>query len=103
MVVAKNPILSGFYPDPSICRVGKDFYIVNSSFVYAKGVQIFHSRDLAKWKKNGNDIEKGEQQIHLSMDGFIAIQLLFIKAQNQSLIMCAYKYLRGMKKRNLLF
>ena len=32
MVTAKNPILSGFYPDPSICRAGEDYYIVNSSF-----------------------------------------------------------------------
>ena len=47
MVTAKNPILSGFYPDPSICRVGEDYYLVTSSFVYAPGVPIFHSRDLA--------------------------------------------------------
>ena len=54
MVIAKNPILSGFYPDPSICRVGNDFYIVNSSFVYAPGVPIFHSRYLAHWEQIGN-------------------------------------------------
>ena len=47
MVTVKNPILMGFYPDPSICRKGEDYYIVNSSFVYAPGVPIFHSRDLA--------------------------------------------------------
>ena len=35
MVTVKNPILMGFYPDPSICRKGEDYYIVNSSFVYA--------------------------------------------------------------------
>ena len=52
MVIAKNPILSGFYADPSICRVGNDFYIVNSSFVYAPGVPIFHSRDLAHWEQD---------------------------------------------------
>ena len=40
MVTANNPILSGFYPDPSICRAGDDYYIVNSSFVYAPGVPI---------------------------------------------------------------
>ena len=34
MVTVKNPILMGFYPDPSICRKGEDYYIVNSSFVY---------------------------------------------------------------------
>ena len=51
MVTANNPILSGFYPDPSICRAGDDYYIVNSSFVYAPGVPIFHSRDLAHWEQ----------------------------------------------------
>ena len=54
MVTAKNPILSGFYPDPSICRVGEDYYLVTSSFVYAPGVPIFHSRDLAHWEQIGN-------------------------------------------------
>ncbi|MBO6283190.1 MAG: family 43 glycosylhydrolase, partial [Pseudobutyrivibrio sp.] len=42
MTTAHNPILKGFYPDPSVCRVGDDFYIVCSSFVYAPGVPIFH-------------------------------------------------------------
>lgn len=53
MVTVKNPILMGFYPDPSICRKGEDYYIVNSSFVYAPGVPIFHSRDLAHWEQIG--------------------------------------------------
>ena len=48
MVTAKNPILSGFYPDPSICRVGEDYYLVTSSFVYAPGVPIFHSREIGR-------------------------------------------------------
>ena len=38
MVTALNPVLSGFYPDPSICRAGEDYYIVNSSFAYFPGV-----------------------------------------------------------------
>lgn len=41
MVTANNPILSGFYPDPSICRAGDDYYIVNSSFVYAREFRFF--------------------------------------------------------------
>lgn len=61
MVIANNPILQGFYPDPSICRVGKDFYIVTSSFVYAPGVPIFHSRDLAHWEQIGNVLDREEQ------------------------------------------
>ena len=41
-----NPIISGAHPDPSICRVGDDFYIVNSSFEYFPGLPIHHSKDL---------------------------------------------------------
>lgn len=61
MTTAKNPILSGFYPDPSICRVGKDFYLANSSFVYFPGVPLFHSRDLAHWEQVGNILDRKEQ------------------------------------------
>lgn len=57
----KNPILPGFYPDPSICRVGSDFYLVNSSFAYAPGVPIFHSKDLAHWEQIGNVLNRKEQ------------------------------------------
>jgi len=49
----QNPILSGFYPDPSICRVGDDYYPVNSSFEFFPGVPIFHSRDLVHWRQFG--------------------------------------------------
>ena len=44
-----NPILPGFNPDPSICRVGDDYYIATSTFEWFPGVQIHHSRDLANW------------------------------------------------------
>ena len=47
----KNPIIPGFYPDPSICCVGEDFYLVTSSFHYFPGVPIFHSKDLVNWKQ----------------------------------------------------
>lgn len=45
----RNPILPGFNPDPSICRVGDDYYIATSTFEWFPGVQIHHSRDLANW------------------------------------------------------
>ena len=45
-----NPILRGFNPDPSICRVGDDYYIATSTFEWFPGVQIHHSRDLKNWK-----------------------------------------------------
>ena len=56
-----NPILSGFYPDPSICRAGDDYYIVNSSFSYFPGLPIFHSKDLVSWKQIGNAMDRPEQ------------------------------------------
>ena len=46
-----NPVNPGFYPDPSICRVGDDFYLVNSSFELYPGIPVFHSRDLAHWEQ----------------------------------------------------
>lgn len=42
-----NPIRTGFHPDPSICRVGEDYYLVTSSFTWFPGLPIYHSRDLA--------------------------------------------------------
>jgi len=57
----KNPILSGFYPDPSLCRVGDDFYLVTSSFEYFPGVPIFHSRDLVHWKQLGHVLTRKRQ------------------------------------------
>lgn len=64
MIQIKNPILSGFYPDPSICRVGEDYYIVNSSFAYFPGVPIWHSKNLVDWKQIGNVLDR-ESQIPL--------------------------------------
>lgn len=64
MIQVTNPILSGFYPDPSICRVGEDFYLVNSSFAYFPGVPIWTSKNLADWKQIGNVLTR-ESQIPL--------------------------------------
>lgn len=50
----KNPIISGFYSDPSICRVENNFYLVTSSFEYFPGVPIFHSTDLVNWEQIGH-------------------------------------------------
>jgi len=48
-----NPIIPGFHPDPSVCRVNDDFYLVNSSFGYFPGIPIFHSKDLVNWQQIG--------------------------------------------------
>lgn len=61
MKTFKNPILSGFYPDPSICRVNDDYYMVTSTFTYFPGVPIFHSKDLVHWKQIGNVLAQNEE------------------------------------------
>ena len=48
--VIKNPVLRGFNPDPSILRVGDDYYIATSTFEWFPGVRIHHSRDLIHWR-----------------------------------------------------
>ena len=50
----KNPVLTGMNPDPSICRVGDDFYLVTSTFEYYPGLPIYHSKDLVNWKLIGH-------------------------------------------------
>ena len=61
-----NPILAGFWPDPSICRKGDDYYMVNSSFGYFPGVPIFHSKDLVNWNPLGHVLNRPSQ---LDLDG----------------------------------
>ncbi len=57
----QNPILSGFAPDPSICRVNDDYYLVTSSFIWFPGLPIYHSKDLVNWKLIGHGITRPEQ------------------------------------------
>lgn len=59
--VLVNPILSGFYPDPSIVQVQSDYYLINSTFSYFPGIPVFHSKDLKNWKQVGNVIDRTEQ------------------------------------------
>ncbi len=61
-----NPILAGFYPDPSICRVGGEYYLVNSTFSYFPGITVFRSKDLVNWKLIGHVLERPEQ---LNLEG----------------------------------
>ncbi|MEK7475727.1 MAG: glycoside hydrolase family 43 protein [Candidatus Coatesbacteria bacterium] len=64
----RNPVLSGFHPDPSVCRVGRDFYLVTSSFEYFPGVPVFHSRDLVHWDQLGHCLTR-ESQLPLRKAG----------------------------------
>lgn len=56
-----NPVIPGFHPDPSICRVGADYYLACSSFEYFPGVPIFHSQDLVGWNQIGNVLDRPSQ------------------------------------------
>jgi len=60
-ITIQNPILKGFYPDPSIEKVGDDYYLINSTFSYFPGIPIFHSKDLKNWKQIGNVINRPSQ------------------------------------------
>lgn len=56
-----NPVLAGFYPDPSIVRVDEDYFLVNSSFSYYPGIPIFHSKDLVTWTQIGHVLDRPSQ------------------------------------------
>ena len=57
----QNPVIPGFHPDPSVCRVGEDYYLVTSSFEFFPGVPIFHSRDLVHWRQLGHVLTRPSQ------------------------------------------
>lgn len=60
-MICQNPIIPGFYPDPSICRVGQDYFLATSSFEYFPGVPLFHSRDLVHWRQIGHCLTRKSQ------------------------------------------
>jgi len=61
MPSSRRPIIAGYYPDPSICRVGDDYYVANSSFEFFPGVPLWHSRDLITWEQVGHAISRTSQ------------------------------------------
>ncbi|GAA3458201.1 glycoside hydrolase family 43 protein [Saccharothrix longispora] len=56
-----NPVLPGCHPDPSICRVGGDYYLVTSTFAYFPGLPVHHSRDLVSWRLVGHVLDRPSQ------------------------------------------
>ncbi|MBU3077581.1 glycoside hydrolase family 43 protein [Sphingomonas quercus] len=61
MTTYRNPILPGFNPDPSIVRVGDDYYLATSTFEWFPGVQIHHSRDLVHWRLASRPLTRPRQ------------------------------------------
>ncbi len=56
-----NPVIGGFYPDPSICKAGDKYYLVSSSFQYFPGVPLFESEDLVNWNQIGYCLTRSSQ------------------------------------------
>jgi alpha-N-arabinofuranosidase len=56
-----EPVISGMAPDPSVCRVGDDYYLVTSTFEYFPGVPVYHSKDLINWRLIGHALTRGSQ------------------------------------------
>lgn len=56
-----NPLIAGFYPDPSVLKVGADYYLANSTFEYLPGIPVFHSTDLENWSLIGHVVERPGQ------------------------------------------
>lgn len=93
-----NPILSGFYPDPSVCNRGGDYYLVNSTFAFFPGLPIFHSTDLVNWQQIGNAINRPSQFInsHLSVsNGMYAPTIRYNPHNNKFYIVCTDVYGQG--------
>ncbi|WP_163711368.1 glycoside hydrolase family 43 protein [Mangrovibacterium lignilyticum] len=57
----QNPVIPGFYSDPSVCRVGADYYLITSTFEYFPAVPVFHSKDLINWEQIGHCIHRKDQ------------------------------------------
>jgi alpha-N-arabinofuranosidase len=65
-ITFSNPVIPGFNPDPSVCRVGDDYYLVTSTFEYFPGVPVYHSKDLIHWEHIGYCLTRKSQ---LPLDG----------------------------------
>ncbi len=61
MLAYRNPVVPGFYPDPSVIRVGDDYFMVSSTFEFFPGVPVLHSRDLVNWRQIGHCLTRKSQ------------------------------------------
>ncbi len=79
----QNPILSGYHPDPSICRVGDDYYLVNSTFEWFPGIPVHHSKDLVNWELIGYGITRSDQvELPSGLGDFMGIFAVTIRHHN---------------------
>jgi beta-xylosidase len=60
-VTFQNPVIPGFFPDPSVCRAGDAYFLAASSFTYFPGIPIFQSSNLVEWTPLGNALDRTSQ------------------------------------------
>ena len=91
----RNPVLRGFNPDPSITRVGEDYYLATSTLVWQPGVRLFHSTDLASWTLIGHGLTTGEHDLRglASHQGIWAPCLTF--SETEGLFYLTYSLVRS--------
>lgn len=86
-----NPILPGWYSDPSVCTNGEgDYFLVTSTFTYFPGVPIFHSRDLVNWKQIGHVLNRASQLVNMEgqhVSGGIFAPAISYNRQNKTYYM----------------
>jgi len=91
--VIQNPIIPGFNPDPTLCRVGDDYFLATSTFEYFPGVPIYHSRDLVNWRVIGHALNRPSQLMMRRTDpggGIYAPSLRFHKGRYYLSTCCVY-------------
>lgn len=92
-----NPVIAGFAPDPSICRRGDTYYLVNSSFTFFPGVPIYTSRDLLHWQHLGYVLDR-ESQLPLAgqrVSGGIYAPAITYNEKNKTFYMITTNVGRG--------
>lgn len=101
----RNPIISGVNPDPTICRVGDDYYLATSTFEYFPAVPIYHSRDLINWDLLGHALTRPSQLNMRTTDpggGIWAPTLRYNKGRWYMIVCCVWKYGRRPVRRELM-
>jgi beta-xylosidase len=91
--VIPNPIIPGFNPDPTVCRVGDDYFLATSTFEYFPGVPIYHSRDLVNWTVIGHALNRPSQLEMRRVDpggGIYAPSLRYHKGRFYLSTCCVY-------------
>ncbi len=84
-----NPVIAGYHPDPSFCRAGDTYYLVNSSFSYFPGVPIYQSKDLIHWNQIGHVLDRASQDPldHQNVSGGIFAPAISYNRYNKTFYM----------------